>query len=202
MTALAPPGPDEYGAYYAGYVAQVPAGADILDLLARQRASTVARFVAVPEARGAHRYAPGKWSVREVLVHLSDVERIMAYRALRVARGDATPLPGFDQVEYAPLSNAEAHPLAALVEEWSDVRRATLSLFRHLAPEAWTRRGTASDAPVTVRAWRGSSRGTNGTTWGCSPSATGSDPRRSRPGAPPGRTRRSRARRRGRSRRA
>jgi hypothetical protein len=152
MTALAPPGPDEYGAYYAGYVAQVPAGADILDLLARQRASTVARFVAIPEARGAHRYAPGKWSVREVLVHLSDVERIMAYRALRVARGDATPLPGFDENAYAPLSNAEAHPLAALAEEWSDVRRATLSLFRHLPGEAWTRRGTASGAPVTVRA--------------------------------------------------
>jgi DinB family protein len=152
MTALAPPRPDEYGAYYAGYVAQVPAGADILDLLARQRASTVARFVAVPEARGAHRYAPGKWSVREVVVHLSDVERIMAYRALRVARGDATPLPGFDENAYAPLSNAEAHPLAALAEEWSDVRRATLSLFRHLPGEAWTRRGTASGAPVTVRA--------------------------------------------------
>jgi uncharacterized damage-inducible protein DinB len=152
MTALAPPGPDEYGAYYAGYVAHVPAGADILDLLGRQRDSTLARFAAVPEARGAHRYAPGKWSVREILVHLSDVERIMAYRALRVARGDATPLPGFDENAYALLSNAEAHPLAALAEEWSDVRRATLSLFRHLPDEAWTRRGTASGAPVTVRA--------------------------------------------------
>jgi uncharacterized damage-inducible protein DinB len=152
MTALAPPGPDEYGAYYAGYVAHVPAGADILDLLGRQRDSTLARFAAVPEARGAHRYAPGKWSVREILVHLSDVERIMAYRALRVARGDATPLPGFDETASAPLSNAEAHPLAGLAEEWSDVRRATLSLFRHLPDEAWTRRGTASGAPVTVRA--------------------------------------------------
>jgi DinB superfamily len=152
MTVLAPPGPDEYGAYYGRYIAQVPAGADILDLLARQRVSTLARFAAVPEARGAYRYAPGKWTVREVLVHLSDVERIMAYRALRVARGDTTPLPGFDENAYAPLSNAEAHPLAALVEEWGDVRRATLSLFRHLAPEAWTRRGTASDAPVTARA--------------------------------------------------
>ena len=155
MTALAPPGPDEYGAYYGRYIAQVPAGADILDLLARQRDSTLARFAAVPEARGAYRYAPGKWTVREVLVHLSDVERIMAYRALRVARGDTTPLPGFDENAYAPLSNAEAHPVAALAEEWGDVRRATLSLFRHLAPEAWTRRGTASDVPVTARslAW-------------------------------------------------
>lgn len=152
MTLLAPPAPDEHGAYYARYTALVPPGADILELLARQRASTLARLAAVPEARGAHRYAPGKWSVREVVVHLSDVERIMAYRALRVARGDATPLPGFDETAYAPLSNAEAHPLAALAEEWGDVRQATLSLFRHLPDEAWTRRGTASDAPVTVRA--------------------------------------------------
>jgi hypothetical protein len=152
MTVIASPGPDEYGTFYAGYIAHVPAGADILDLLARQRASTLARFAAVPEARGAHRYAPGKWSVREVVVHLSDVERVMAYRALRIARGDTTPLPGFDENAYAPLSNAEAHPLGALAEEWGDVRRATLSFFRHLAPEAWTRRGTASGAPVTVRA--------------------------------------------------
>jgi hypothetical protein len=77
---------------------------------------------------------------------------IATRRALRVARGDTTPLPGFDEDAYAPLSNAEAHPLAALAEEWGDVRRATLSFFRHLAPEAWTRRGTASGAPVTVRA--------------------------------------------------
>jgi DinB superfamily len=155
MTVLAPPGPDEYGTYYARYIDQVPAGTDIVDLLARQRDSTLARFTAVPEARGGHRYAPGKWTVRELLVHLSDVERIMAYRALRVARGDTTPLPGFDENAYAPLSNAEAHPLAALAEEWGDVRRATLSFFRHLAPEAWSRRGTASDAPVSARslAW-------------------------------------------------
>ena len=155
MTLLAPPAPDEYGTYYAGYIAHVPAGADILDLLARQRASTLARFATVPEARGAHRYAPGKWSVREVVVHLSDIERIMVSRALRGAGGDTTPLPGIDEKAYAPLSNAEAHPLAELVEEWGDVRRATLSFFRHLAPDAWTRRGTASGAPVTVRslAW-------------------------------------------------
>ena len=90
----APPGPDEYGAAYADYVGRVPAGAGVLDLLAQQQVSTLARFAAVPAARAGHRYAPDKWSVREVLMHLSDVERIMAYRALRVARGDATPLPG------------------------------------------------------------------------------------------------------------
>ena len=146
------PGADEYGPFYAGYIARLPPDADILDVLARQQASTAARFAAVPADRAGYRYAPGKWSVRELVVHLSDAERIMAYRALRVARGDTTPLPGFDENAYAPLSNAEAHSIAALAEAWSDVRRATLSLFRLLPDEAWSRRGTANGAPVTARA--------------------------------------------------
>jgi hypothetical protein len=87
-----------------------------------------------------------------VVVHLTDVERIMAYRALRTARGDATPLPGFDENTYVPLSGAEAQPLTTLVGDWEDVRRATLSLYRRLPADAWTRRGTASGFPVTVRA--------------------------------------------------
>jgi hypothetical protein len=152
MSVYAPPAADEYGAYYAGYIARVPAGSNIVDLLARQGKEIPARLRTVPEARWGHRYAPGKWSVREVVVHLADTERIMVYRALRIARGDATPLPGFDENAYVPLSGAEAQPLTALASEWEDVRRATLSLFRHLPPDAWTRRGTASGFPVTVRA--------------------------------------------------
>jgi hypothetical protein len=152
MAAYGPPAADEYGAPYAGYVARVPAGSDVLELLARQGEESRARLGAVPEARGGYRYASGKWSVKEVVVHLADVERIMAYRALRVARGDATPLPGFDESAYAPLSGADAQPLAALLDEWGDVRRATLSLFHHLPTEAWSRRGTASGFPVTARA--------------------------------------------------
>ncbi len=109
-------------------------------------------MTALPADRAGYRYAPGKWTVRELVVHLADVERIMAYRALRVARGDATPLPGFDEGAYAPQSGAEAHPIGALAEALSDVRSATLSLFRLLPPDAWTRRGTASSAPVSVRA--------------------------------------------------
>jgi hypothetical protein len=149
---ISPPAADEFGQPYAGYVSKVPAGEDILALLTRQQADVAARFRAVPESRGAHRYAPGKWSVKEVVVHLSDVERIFAYRALRVARGDETPLPGFDENRYAPASGADAQPLAALVTEWVDVRQASLALFRHLPREAWTRRGTASDHPISVRA--------------------------------------------------
>jgi len=112
----------------------------------------LARFRDVPEARGAHRYAPGKWSVRQVMCHLADAERIMAYRALRIARGDATPLPGFDENAYAPESGADAVALAELVAEFADVRRASLALFRHLPADAWVRRGTASESPFSVRA--------------------------------------------------
>jgi hypothetical protein len=147
-----PPAADEFGAYYAGYIGLVPAGEDIVALLARQREATLARFGSVTEGRGAHRYAPGKWSVKEVVVHLSDAERIMVYRALRTARGDDTPLPGYDENAYVPLSGADAQPLAALVTEWGHVRQATVSLFRHLPAEAWTRRGTANGMPISVRA--------------------------------------------------
>jgi hypothetical protein len=146
------PAADEYGAPYAGYVARVPAGSDVLELLARQGEETRARLGTVAEARGDYRYAPGKWSVKEVVLHLADTERIMAGRALRVARGDATPLPGFDENAYVPLSGADARSLASLLEESRDVRAATLSLFRHLPGDAWGRRGTASGHPVSVRA--------------------------------------------------
>lgn len=152
---IAPPGPDEYGAYYGRYIARIPAGGDILELLERQGESTLARFGAVPEARGTYRYAPGKWSIKELVLHLSDTERIMAYRALRVARADQTPLPGFDENAYTPVSGADPVALADLAQGLHDVRRATLSLLRLLPAEAWTRRGTASEAPVSVRslAW-------------------------------------------------
>jgi hypothetical protein len=150
--AMQPPAADEYGTSYAGYVSQVPPGTNILEFLARQQADMMSRFRVVPETRGGHRYAPGKWSVKELVVHLSDVERIFTYRALRVARSDATPLPGFDENTYAPASGADAQPLEALVSEWCAVRQATIALFRHLPPDAWLRRGTASGQPVSVRA--------------------------------------------------
>jgi hypothetical protein len=154
MTAplLTRPGADEYGAPYAGYVARIPADADILGLLAQQQAETLARLMAVPDSRGDHRYAAGKWSVKQVILHLADTERIMAYRALRIGRGDSTPLPGFDQNLYAPASGADHRTTADLAQELTEVRQATLALFRHLPAAAWSRRGTASDTGVSVRA--------------------------------------------------
>jgi hypothetical protein len=149
------PGPDEYGAVYAGYIARVPADADIVSVLAGQQADNLARLRAMPESRGDHRYAPDKWSVKQVLLHVADTERIMTYRALRIARGDATPLPGFDESAYAPLSGADARTVADLAQELADVRQASLALFRHLPPDAWSRRGTASGYAASVRglAW-------------------------------------------------
>ena len=155
LTTIGAPAADEYSTYFGRYVARVPAGVDIIDLLARQCEEMMERFRTVPDARGGYRYAPGKWSVRQLVLHLTDTERIMSYRALRIARGDATPLPGFDEDAFAAASGADAVPLSELVAGFADVRRATVVLLRQLPAEAWTRRGTASDAPFTVRslAW-------------------------------------------------
>jgi hypothetical protein len=157
MTAPAAirPGTDEYGPFYAGYIDRVPPGAYIVELLEQQQQETLARLRAIPDSRGAHRYAPGKWSVRQLILHLADTERIMAYRALRIGRADATPLPGFDESTYAPVSGADDRTIADLAGELADVRQASLALFRHLPAAAWGRKGTASGFGVSVRglAW-------------------------------------------------
>jgi uncharacterized damage-inducible protein DinB len=145
------PAPDEYAAYYGKYVLLVPDG-DLCDLLGRQVTETLALLRQVPEGRGTHRYAPGKWSLKEVLGHLCDTERIMSYRALRIARGDATPLPGFEQDDYVPAGRFDQRTLADLGVELSAIRQATVALFRHLDTEALARRGTASGNPFTPRA--------------------------------------------------
>lgn len=146
------PAPDEYTEYYGGYIGRVPDGVDLLDLLAEQRDDTAATLSALPLGKGDYRYAPGKWSVKEVVGHLSDVERIMAYRALRIARGDTTPLPGFDENAYVPVAGCDDHALRDLVQEWVDTRQATITLFRNLPAEAWPRRGTANGNEISVRA--------------------------------------------------
>jgi hypothetical protein len=152
MPSTQPPAVDEYPPAYADYVGRVPAGADVLDLLARQLEETSARLAGIPEARGGFRYAPAKWSVKELVGHLSDVERIMVYRALRFARGDPAPLPGFDENAYVSEAGADARSLASLFGEWVAVRQASLAFFHGLPPGAWARRGVANANPVTVRA--------------------------------------------------
>lgn len=148
---IARPGTDEYAPYYGTYIGKVPEG-DLRALLATQLGETLALIRSIPEARGVHRYAPDKWSIKEVIGHLSDSERIFAYRALRIGRGDTTPLPGFEQNDYVPTGRFDARTLRDLADELAAVRQATIQLFAHLDEAALERRGTASGKPVSVRA--------------------------------------------------
>jgi len=143
--------PTECPEYYRRYLARVPPG-DILDILDRQIDYTKRMLAGLDATTAQYRYAPGKWSIKEVVAHLCDVERVFAYRALRFARGDATPLPGFEQDDYVASGAFGARSLASLVDEFETVRRATLSLFRGLDEDAVHRRGTASGGEFTARA--------------------------------------------------
>jgi len=141
----------EYNPYYDRYISLIPGG-DIVATLATELPKTVALLSSHGESDGDLRYAPGKWSVKEALGHMIDTERIMAYRALRIARNDRTPIEGFEQDDYVLNGPYSALRLADLVDEFKAVRAATLSLFRNLRPEDWTRVGTANKNDVTVRA--------------------------------------------------
>ena len=152
MLTVARPDADEFPAPYAPYVTRIADDEDILAVLDTQLDEVLARLGAIPEPRGEHRYAADKWTIKELIGHLSDAERIFAYRALRFGRGDPAALQGFDENAYVPELHAERRALADLIGEWADVRRASLSLFRHLPADAWQRRGTANGRTVSVRA--------------------------------------------------
>jgi len=144
------PRPGEYAAYAQADIDHVE-GDDAVAALLRLRSETVDLFRRFGEAGGDLAYAPGKWTVKQVLGHLADDERIFAYRALCIARGDATPLPGFDENAYAAAAGFERLPLADLLADYAAVRDASVTLFRGLDPEAWRRRGTVSGYPATPR---------------------------------------------------
>lgn len=150
MSPIALPAADEHTPYYGKYVALV--GPDALAALEAQARTTAALLAATPEALGDHRYAEGKWSVKEVVGHLADVERVFAYRALRIARADTTELPGFDENTYVPAGRFGRRTLADLAAEFATVRAATLALVRTFDDEALARRGSANRSPVSVRA--------------------------------------------------
>ncbi len=137
--------------HFVGYIQRVPE-LDPVIVCASQIEDTAALLRGLSEAAAMHRYEHGKWSVKEVVGHLADIERIMAYRALRIARGDTTPLPGFDENAYVPVAKFDARSLADLVGELRTSRAATLALLRTFDADAWRRRGTASGKPVSVRA--------------------------------------------------
>jgi len=145
------PPSSEHLAYYSRYIDLVPEG-DILDVLGAQMGTTSDMLRAIPEARGDFRYAPEKWSVKEVIGHVMDAERIFAYRALRFARADRTPLPGFEQDPYIGPGAFGRRRLTELAEELQIVRTASLALFASLPDEAWPRSGIANGAEMSVRA--------------------------------------------------
>jgi len=148
---LAKPEAGEYAAYYDKYVSIV-SGDDIANVLETQRLQTMQLFAGRSERDGNFRYAADKWTVKEVLGHVNDTERIFTYRALRIARGDQTPLSGFEQDDYVRSAGSNERPLANLVEEFAHIRSASLALFRSFGKDEWVRRGTASNNGVTVRA--------------------------------------------------
>ncbi|HLG06651.1 MAG TPA: DinB family protein [Gemmatimonadales bacterium] len=145
------PEASEHAADYASYIARVPDG-DVVQVLQTQVEELGRLLAGHPESRGDYAYAPGKWTLKEVLGHLIDSERVFSFRALWIGRGDPAPLPGFDENRWAPNSGARNRTLSNLIEELKAVRAATVTLLRHLPPEAATRRGVANNNPVTVRA--------------------------------------------------
>jgi uncharacterized damage-inducible protein DinB len=151
VTGARRPREGEFAPYYGRYVALVPDG-PITETLGVQITESLDLLSPLSEETARFRYAPGKWSVKEVVGHVADGERVFAYRALRFARGDATELPGFDQEVYAANARFQDRPLPDVLRELTDVRAATLSLFRSLGDEAWDRGGLANGVPVTVRA--------------------------------------------------
>ncbi|HET7226732.1 MAG TPA: DinB family protein [Candidatus Eisenbacteria bacterium] len=140
----------EYHPQHGVYVALAPERR-AMEALEAQLADQDRLLAGLTEDQAALRYAPGKWSVRQVLAHVADAEQVFAYRALCIARGDTTPLPRFDENAYAELAPAEHVPLGALIERLRAVRGASFALFRPLDDAAWLRRGTASGQPVSVR---------------------------------------------------
>ena len=141
----------EFDPYYAQYIDRVPDG-DIAGLLEQQIERTAATLRTIPASKGTYRYAEGKWSVGEVIGHLSDAERVFAYRALRIARADTTPIEGFDENAYVPAGEFDRRTLADLIAEFEAVRQATVALARSFAAAAWTRVGTANRKPISARA--------------------------------------------------
>jgi hypothetical protein len=145
------PEASEHIPYYSKYICLVPNGS-ILTILEKQVQETATLLKGISEEQGLTRYAPDKWSIKEVVGHLIDSERIFTYRAMRFARGDQTPLPSFEPDDYVRAAQFDRVPWAELRGELESVRRATVYFFKHLDEAAWQQHGIASDNPISVRA--------------------------------------------------
>lgn len=145
------PAPSEYFSYYDTYVSKVP-GNDLLSALLENRDTFSSFIKSIPADKLDYRYTENKWTVKEVIVHLTDAERIFAYRALRFARNDKTGLSGFDENDYVPQSNAASQTAESLLEEFHSVRHASITLFKSFTPEMSLRNGHANGKEISVRA--------------------------------------------------
>lgn len=145
------PESNEYGSFYAGYVALVPED-DVLSAFEQQSSEMQRLIASLDDTRARYRYAEGKWSVKEVIGHVTDGERIFGYRALAVARGDASSLPGFDENSYMQYAAFDDWPIGELAESYALVRRANIVFLRNLPADAWARWGVANGSDITVRA--------------------------------------------------
>lgn len=145
------PSVGEYPTYFESYIDQVPEG-ELPDILLNQLEVTTALLSNLKESQANYRYAPGKWTLKEVLGHISDTERIMSYRLLRMSRGDQTPLQGYDEDEYVKEASFHSRSLDDLLEEFRAVRLATHALMKSLSEESWLRKGFANDKEISVRA--------------------------------------------------
>ena len=152
MSRFPRPEPTEHAEYYGRYIDEVPDG-DIIEILQDQLGDTLALLQRVPGDREGYRYDAGKWSIREVVGHLIDTERVFAYRALAMARSDGVDLPGMDQEVWARGSNAGERPLADLAQEWAALRRANVHMFAAMDPSVGVRTGRASGYDFTVRSF-------------------------------------------------
>ncbi len=145
------PAPSEQISYYEKYISLVGEDEDVLKLLEEQPGDLETLFKGVPEERGGFRYEPGKWSLREVVGHLVDVERVLGFRAYCFSRGETQPLPGVDFESYAAMGEHGRRTLAEMLEEFEGLRRSHAALFRALDEEASRRIGTADGNPISVR---------------------------------------------------
>lgn len=154
MTAIAisRPSTDEYAAAFGGYISRVADVSDAVAALAMQKDRFTRSVAPMSDAEAGYRYAIDKWSVKELVGHVCDGERIFAYRMLRLGRGDTTPLPGFEENDYVVAARSDERRLADLLDEWQAVRSATSALVRGLPSEAWANRGTSNDQPISARA--------------------------------------------------
>jgi uncharacterized damage-inducible protein DinB len=150
-TVIGRPAAGEYNPYYDRYISQLGDG-DVLEMLRRQVEETAALLGAVDERDAGFRYAEGKWSIKQVVGHMTDTERIMVYRAVCFARAEATPLPSFDENAYVEHAKFDARTLVELLAEFRAVRDATIAFFSGLDAEEARRTGTASGHPCSVRA--------------------------------------------------